>query len=69
MHRQPDTIWTVARIAEHLEVSRHRVEYIIESRAIRPRGTAGIARVFGSDEVDRIAAELDRIEASRKVVA
>ena len=64
-----DTLWTVARIAEHLEVARHRVEYVIDSRCIAPIARAGIARVFDRRDVDRIAHELRRIEADREGVS
>lgn len=54
--------WTVARIAEHVGVPRHRVEYIIETRGIRPAAWVGHARVFEPVDVDRVRVELDRIE-------
>lgn len=60
------TLWTVARIAEHLGVPRHRVEYVIDTRGIRPIGTAGIARVFDGSDVTLIASALARIEAERE---
>jgi len=59
------TIWTVARIAEHLGVQRHRVEYVLDSRGIEPIGRAGIARVYSEDIVDRVASELTRIVSLR----
>ena len=67
----PDTesLWTVARIAEHLEVARHRVEYVIDSRGITPIDRAGIARVFSRREVDLIGNELRRIDAHRGEVS
>ena len=69
MVTQTETLWTVARIAEHLEVARHRVEYVIDSRSIKPIDRAGIARVFDRRDVDLIAHELRRIEANREGVA
>jgi hypothetical protein len=63
------TFWTVARIAEHLGAPRHRVEYVIETRGIRPIGRAGIARVFDASDVDLIGSALARIEAEREGVA
>lgn len=59
------TIWTVARIAERYQVARHRVEYVIDTRGVRPIGTAGIARVYDARDVDLIGSHLDRIEAER----
>ncbi|MBX3322458.1 MAG: hypothetical protein KF757_05655 [Phycisphaeraceae bacterium] len=60
-----DRLWTVARIAEHLRVPRHRVEYIIDTRRINPIATAGIARVFAPVDVDRVGVELGRIDVDR----
>lgn len=63
------TLWTVARIAERSGVARHRVEYVIDSRGIKPIGTAGIARVFDDRDADLIAHELRRIDAERDRIA
>ena len=60
-----EPIWTVARIADHLGVARHRVEYVIDTRGIRPLGTAGIARVFDPSDIQLIRHEVARIEAGR----
>ena len=60
------TLWTVARIAEHLGASRHRVEYVIDTRGIRPLDRAGIARIFDASDVPVIAATLARIDADRE---
>jgi hypothetical protein len=59
------TLWTVTRIAAHLKVPRHRVEYVIEDRGLRPVARAGIARVFDPADVERIAREIRRIDAER----
>ena len=69
MANQIKTLWTVARIAEHQNVARHRVEYVIDSREITPIGRAGIARVFARRDVNFIGHELRRIEADRKGVS
>jgi len=61
-----ETIWTIARIADHVEAQRHRVEYVIRSRGIIPTARAGIARVFDRTAVDRVAHALISIEADRK---
>jgi predicted transcriptional regulator len=58
-------LWTVARIAEHIGVPRHRVEYVIDTRKIKPIATAGIARVFAPSDVDLIGSELTRINEDR----
>lgn len=64
-----ESLWTVARIAEHFEVARHRVEYIIDTRCITPIDRAGIARVFDARGVHRIGQELRRIVAEREEVS
>ncbi len=69
MATETETLWTVARIAEHLGAARHRVEYVIDTRRITPIGRAGIARVFDARDVDLIGHELRRIEAEREGVA
>lgn len=53
-------LWTVTRIAEHLRVPRHRVEYVVAARRIRPAERAGNARVFAGEQVRLIEAELAR---------
>ena len=68
MATQTQTIWTVARIADHLEVARHRVEYVIDTRGIKPIDRAGIARVFDGRDVDLIGNALRRIDADREGV-
>jgi hypothetical protein len=60
------TIWTVGKIAEREGVGRHRVEYLIDARGIRPIGTAGIARVFAERDADFIGEELRRMDAARR---
>ncbi len=62
------TLWTVARIAEHIGVSRHRVEYVIDTRGIRPIDRAGIARVFDTEHVAVVASVIARMDAERKGV-
>lgn len=64
-----EPLWTVARIAEHLKVQRHRVEYIIDSRGLKPVDRAGIARVFDARDVELIARELRRVELAGEGVA
>jgi hypothetical protein len=66
---ETETLWTVARIADHLGVARHRVEYVIDSRGIKPLATAGIARVFDRRDVDLIGHAIERIDAEREGVA
>ena len=56
---------TVGEISRRTGYPLHRVEYIIRARNIRPTGRAGNARVFTDADVDRIASELQRIDADR----
>ncbi|MFG0246375.1 MAG: hypothetical protein ACF8MF_10060 [Phycisphaerales bacterium JB052] len=60
------TLWTVARIASHLGVDRHRIEYLIDARGIKPIARAGIARIFAPADVDRLRAEIEKINAERE---
>ena len=60
------TLWTVARIASHLGVDRHRIEYLIDARGISPIARAGIARIFAPSDVDRLRVEIKRINAQRE---
>jgi len=60
------TLWTVARIASHLGVDRHRIEYLIEARGITPIARAGIARIFAPADVERLAREIEKINFERE---
>lgn len=64
--KSEQTLWTVARIATHLGVDRHRIEYLIDARGIKPIARAGIARIFAPADVDRLAREITRINAERE---
>ena len=59
------TLWTVTRIAAHLRVARHRVEYVVDNRGIRPVARAGIARIYAPSDVERIIQEIRRMDAER----
>ncbi len=56
---------TIGLIAERLGQPIHRIEYIIRTRGITPKGIAGNVRVFTETDVDRIAGELQRIDDTR----
>jgi hypothetical protein len=60
---------TVGEIARRLGEPVHRIEYILRTRDIRPSGIAGICRVYAEDDVERIAAELRRIDSRKDGVA
>lgn len=61
-----NTLWTVARIASHLGVDRHRIEYLIDARGIKPIARAGIARIFAPADVERLAREIEKINTERE---
>ncbi len=61
-----DTLWTVARIAAHLSVDRHRIEYLINARGIQPVARAGIARIFAPADVKRLTREIQKIDSERQ---
>ena len=63
------SIPTIGEISRRLGVPSHRVEYVIRARGIQPCGWAGNARVFSSEDVDRIADELSRIQETRPAAA
>ena len=69
MRLQTERPWTVQRIADHLDVARHRVEYVIDARGIKPFDRAGIARLFSLHDVQRIDNEIQQIRQNREGVA
>ncbi len=56
---------TVGEIAKRLGRSTHRIQYLIRTRRIAPRARVANLRVFGSADIEYLAAELRRIEAER----
>lgn len=54
-------LMTVGRVAEHLGVPLHRVEYAIVSRQVRPAGRAGNLRLFDAEGVRQIAEALESV--------
>ena len=56
-------LWTAGRIAEHLGVAVHRVQYVVRSRRIRPSARAARLRLFDREAVSRIADKLHAIDA------
>lgn len=65
--RRSQALPTVGEIATRLAVPSHRVEYIIDTRGIKPVGWAGNARVYAETDVDYIRSELRRIAEDREV--
>ena len=64
MQKTPN-VPTVGEIARRLGIPISRVEYVIRTRRIEPAGMAGNARVFTEEDVDRIAGEIERIDAQK----
>ena len=60
------TALTIGEIARRLGHPPHRVEYVIDSRGIRPASRAGHIRVFTEADLSRIASELRRIDEERE---
>jgi hypothetical protein len=57
--------FTVGEIADELEVSFKRVDYVIKSRRIKPARMLRNYRLFDRPAIDRIRAELDLIADAR----
>jgi hypothetical protein len=56
---------TVGEIARRLDEPVHRIEYILRTRNIRPTGIAGNSRVYAEEDVERVAPELQCIDARK----
>ena len=67
LHRQgPTRALTVGEIAARLGQPIHRIEYVIESRGLRPTAWAGHARVFAESDLQFIESVLRRMDADRE---
>lgn len=60
---------TIGEIARRLGVPSHRVEYILRTRDIPPKGIAGNCRVYEEAAVERIAEILRSIDAKKNDAA
>lgn len=57
---------TAGMIAEHLQVSLHRVQYILRTRKhIKPSAYGGILRLYDSKAIAQVRHELNAIEARK----
>jgi hypothetical protein len=56
---------TVGEIARRLDEPIHRIEYVLRTRNIHPKGLAGNCRVYTEEDVQQIAAELQHIDARK----
>lgn len=62
----PETLITIGSIAERLGVPVHRVRHVLVTRRIPPTAIAGGRHVFDGAVVDRVRAEIARIERDRQ---
>jgi len=70
LHPQgPTRALTVGEIAARLGQPVHRIEYVIDSRGLRPTAWAGHARIFSESDLHYIASVLRRIDAERERVS
>jgi len=67
LHRQvPTRALTVGEIAVRLGQPVHRIEYVIDSRRLRPMAWAGHARIFSESDLQFIESVLHRMDADRE---
>jgi hypothetical protein len=66
MSTPENRLYTVGEISRRTDRDIHRIEYVIRAYGIRPWAKAGNARVFADHDVERIIAELHRIDSARK---
>lgn len=60
----PIELNTLGKVAQHLQVPVHRVQYIVRSRPhLRPIATAGRLRLFDTKTIEQIAKELQTIDS------
>ena len=61
---RPPELNTLGKVAQHLQVPVHRVQYIVRSRPhLRPAATAGRLRLFDDKTIEQIAKELQSIDS------
>jgi hypothetical protein len=61
---KPPELNTLGKVAQHLQVPVHRVQYIVRSRPhLRPAATAGRLRLFDDKTIEQIAKELQSIDS------
>lgn len=61
---KPPELNTLGKVAQHLRVPVHRVQYIVRSRPhLRPAATAGRLRLFDDKTIEQIANELRNIDS------
>lgn len=63
--KAPMKALTVGEIAARLGRRVHQIEYIVESRGVKPMVWAGHARVFSETDFQYIASVLKRMDADR----
>lgn len=68
INQPPPALDTVGRIARRLGVPVHRVQYVVDRKAIPPSAYAGRLRLYSREAVSRIRYELTAIDAKREGV-
>lgn len=58
-------LFSLGEIAKQLRQREHRIRFVIESRGIEPNAIAGHVRVWSGEDVARIKAEIDAIDAAK----
>ena len=61
---KPPELNTLGKVAQHLQVPVHRVQYVLRSRPhLQPAATAGRLRLFDDETIEQIAKELQTIDS------
>ena len=63
----PIKLYTLGEIGRQLGQPLHRIRYAIESRGIDPHAVAGHFRCWTAEDVLRIKAEIEAIDAGKAV--
>lgn len=66
MYRVNDARLTIGDIAERLKQPQHRIDYLLRTREIKSTGRAGGYRLFSTDVLKILAAEIAEIDRRQK---
>ena len=61
----PDLL-TIGQLVAKLSVPRHRVQYLLDHRGIKPAGRVGTYRMYPPGVVSVLRVELERIEQGKR---
>ena len=65
MPNAPLRLLTVGVIADELGTTPERVAYLIRTRRIQPKATAGNARLFSLQDMARLRHEVNKLDARK----